>query len=104
MAANKKFRCAFQEFLVRRFRIFAWFASDMRHQHFNILTFESKKFGEFHADICSINISVNSARWFEGTQFVNQFNIAYIACMPDFINIFKILEDFWVEIAMCIGK
>ncbi len=67
---------------------------------FNTETIIQRVFG---AHIVPINVAIDCSYGFKGFQLLNNGNVANIACMPYFINIFKVLKHLRVEVAVGIG-
>jgi hypothetical protein len=51
-----------------------------------------------------IDITVNSAQRFKGSQLIGQLYGTKITCMPYFVTVFEMFEDGIVEVAVGIGK
>lgn len=73
-------------------------AADMRHKHFETLTFKVLDGREKPSDILSVAVPVNSYYLFEGRDTTGKFLAASpVTCMPDTIDRFEEAAEFVIE-------
>ena len=75
----------------------AGIAADMGHEDIDILDAETIELREGIAHVAGVHIAEDSAGGFELAQGLEEFETADIACMPDLIDVFEMLQDAFVE-------
>ena len=78
-------------------------ASDMSNPYLYLFSSEFQVLAESPANLCIIDVSVNSFQRPESFKSVCRFKISNVACVPYLINIFKVLKEPRMYPSMRIG-
>lgn len=77
-------------------------ASDMSHPDIEFFAVEPLVFRMKVANGSIIDVSIHASEGLELSQLPNNVHSSEIAGVPDFIAVFEILEDQWIEETVCI--
>ena len=83
--------------------IMARITADMRHEHIHILHAETIRFVERISHVTTIHISEHGTGGLELPQAAQHLITAYIAGMPNFIDILEMLKDALIQSPVCIA-
>ena len=75
-------------------------APDVGHVDIHILDMEKQVLGILHAHDMVVDVAVDGAQRFEGSQGLCGFDVANVACMPQLINVLEEAENLRYERAM----
>ncbi len=78
--------------------------ADMGDEHIDPLAFEPQIERKFSSDEGIIDVSIDSFEGFKGFQFFDYFHVADVSGVPNFIAIFKIVKNFFIQIAVGVGE
>jgi hypothetical protein len=103
MPANEYFGRIYLQNRAHAARIFAWVATNVGYP--NIHSFYSKAIIQWvlGTHIVAINIAIYASHGLKGSKLLYHFNIAHVACVPNFVAVFKILKHLRVEVAVGVG-
>ena len=104
MTANVKVGLLFFQNVFHLRHVVSGITTDVGHIDIGIFDVEKQVLGILHADYMVVNIAVDGTQRLEVGQGVSRFNVADVACMPQFINVFEKVEKLWDENAMCIRQ
>jgi hypothetical protein len=72
----------------------------MRHPYVHLFAFKTQVLGVSQPDVFPVNITINTAQGFKGSQLIRQFYRAKITGMPYLVTIFKMFENGIVKVTV----
>ena len=100
MAANVKVGFLCLQNVLHLRHIVPWIAADVSHVDVDIFHMEKQVLGILQTNDMVVDVAMYGTQWFELGQSLGRFDVAYIACVPQLVNIFEEIEKLWHEGAM----
>jgi hypothetical protein len=104
MPANEQFRGLSVNLTLNKWAIMIRITANMCHPDINLLAIETQVFRVYDPHILSVDIAINTAQGFKGSEFIGEFYVSKIAGVPYFVAVFKMFENRVVEVTVGIGK
>jgi len=104
MSGNKKFGRVRSDVLTYALIVPARIAANMRYPHINSLTIKTLMKRIALAQGVTVDISIDSTKGLEGFELVGELGSSDVSGVPDFVALLEVLEDLFVEIAVCVGE
>ena len=90
------------EFLTGTPVVVARIAADVRHVDGDAFAVPNQIFGEIGAELCSIDVSVNSADRFEGFETIEDVRSSEISRVPHLVAFVEVTEDGVIQKTVCV--
>ncbi len=92
------YNCAYPRFVPPRI------AADVRHidLHARALEVQIQRKGSSHLGI--VDIAVHGAKGLKSLQSIGYGNVADVTGVPDFVALFKVFENSFIEVGMGVGE
>lgn len=104
MAAEEQIRPQPPDFLPGSAVVVSWIAADVSHVDADAFRLPREIFREIGAQFGAIDVAVNSADWFKGSETVQNLDRSEIPGMPNLIAFHEMPKDRIVENPMCVRK